>query len=129
MYIHMNNNNIQGGSVKDMEEKEYPSISMEKTGRWLKFICYYKKISVRQLLTWLGLGSPQSVYSWFCGRTLPSLDNFYAFSQALGLSLDALIVNHREFVPAGFSRTAGNGNARLFAYRLRFPLDDLSRKQ
>ena len=41
---------------------------------------------------YLGLGAFQSVYNWFSGRTLPSLDNMYALSALLGMRMEDLIV-------------------------------------
>lgn len=107
--------------VKIMEERErYPGIEMARTGNWLRCICNFKKISVKKLCENVGLGSPQSVYGWFCGRTLPSLDNFYALSQVLHMPLDELIINQEEDLPTGFLCRVGEGNSRFLQYWLHF---------
>lgn len=102
------------------ERKRYPGIEMARTGDWLRRICSFKKISVKKLCEHVGLGSPQSVYGWFCGRTLPSLDNFYALSQVLHMPLDELIINQEEELPAGFLCRVGEENSRVLQYWLRF---------
>lgn len=101
------------------EIKQYPGIEMVRTGRWLRQMCRYKGVSVAMLREYLRFGSSQSVYGWFCGRTLPSLDNFYAVSQLLRMPLDELIINREEFVPGGFCRRVGKDNARLMSYRIK----------
>lgn len=103
-----------------MKGKKYSGINMEKTGNWLRCICKHKGFTVKNLCDSLGLGSPQSIYGWFCGRTLPSLDNFYVLSQILGVQLDELIVNYDEEIPIGFSRKIGPQNSRLMLYYIRF---------
>lgn len=103
-----------------MLEKEYPGINMERTGKWLRFICRFEKIPVKGLCRQLGLSCPQSVYGWFKGKTLPSLDNFYALSQIVEIPLDALIVNQEEEIPKSFCKKIGLQNARLIRYRMRF---------
>lgn len=35
----------------------------------------------------------QTIYRWFHGKSLPSLDNFYALSVLLGISMENLLVN------------------------------------
>ncbi|MGC4020120.1 MAG: helix-turn-helix transcriptional regulator [Muricomes sp.] len=103
-----------------MERKQYPGINMARTGNWLRYICKVRKISVKTLCEYMGLGSPQSIYAWFCGRTLPSLDNFYTLSQILAMPLDTLIVNQEEYLPGGFCERAGRQNVRLLKYRMSF---------
>ena len=56
----------------------------------------------------------QSIYNWFQGKALPSLDNFYALSSYLGTELDSLIVpqgrhqEHEILEDASFFQTAGS---------------------
>ena len=40
----------------------------------------------------------QSIYNWFQGKALPSLDNFYALSSYLGTELDSLIKCRRDVI-------------------------------
>lgn len=70
----------------------YPVIDMLETGRQLKQECDRRQVSPRELQEFLGLAALQSVYGWFQGRTLPSLDNFYALSRYLGMQMEELVV-------------------------------------
>lgn len=71
-------------------------IDMLKTGQRIKENCNQKGVTVRQIQDELNIGSFQSVYSWFYGKTLPSLDNFYALSKLLHVSMDSMIVEQEN---------------------------------
>ena len=45
----------------------------------------------------LKLASPQSIYHWFEGRSVPSVDNVYALSRLLNVSMDAIICGDWEY--------------------------------
>lgn len=71
-------------------------IDMKKTGRRIKEACDSQGITVKQIQQELNIGSFQSVYSWFHGKTLPSMDNFYALCKLLHVSMDSMIVEKEE---------------------------------
>ncbi|MDO4294067.1 MAG: hypothetical protein Q4C65_12685 [Eubacteriales bacterium] len=72
--------------------QKYPVIDMEETGMQLKMACDWNRVSASQLQDFLGLAAKQSVYGWFQGRALPSLDNFYALSCYLDMKMEELVV-------------------------------------
>ena len=72
-------------------------IDMKRTGQRIKETCDREGITVKQIQMELNIGSFQSVYSWFHGRTLPSLDNFYALCRLLHVSMDSMIVPKEEY--------------------------------
>lgn len=76
----------------------YPVINVKETGRQLKRSCERRNVTVRQIQEFLGLAALQSIYGWFQGRALPTLDNFYALSCYLGVRMEDLVV------PEGRSR-------------------------
>ncbi|MCD8045353.1 MAG: helix-turn-helix domain-containing protein [Clostridiales bacterium] len=47
---------------------------------------------MKEIQECLGIGAYQSVYNWFSGKTLPSLDNMFALSRLLGISMENMIV-------------------------------------
>ena len=55
--------------------KNFPQIDMLKTGQNIKWIMLEKGMTVKGIQTYLGLATPQSVYHWFNGRRLPTVDN------------------------------------------------------
>lgn len=102
-----------------MKAKKYTGIDMKKTGEWLRFISRFRGIAVKELCIALAMGSPQSIYGWFAGRTLPSLDNYYALSRFLGMQLGELIVGQDEEVPEPFAKKVGLQNTRFIRYRMK----------
>lgn len=51
-----------------------------------------KKISVREVQERLGLESPQAVYKWLHGTSLPALDNLLVLSHILGVRMEDILV-------------------------------------
>lgn len=47
---------------------------------------------MRQLQKALGIGAYQSIYDWFSGKSLPSLDNMLALSRLLDIPIERLII-------------------------------------
>lgn len=74
----------------------YPVIDVQKTGKHLKMECERRQVTPREIQEFLGLAALQSVYGWFQGRTLPSLDNFYALSCFLGMRMEEMVVPKRR---------------------------------
>lgn len=74
----------------------YPVIDMEETGKQLKWECERRNITPKELQDFLGLAALQSIYGWFQGRSLPSLDNFYALSRYLGIRMEELVIPERN---------------------------------
>ncbi len=74
----------------------YPVIDVQETGRQLRAECERRQVTPKELQEFLGLAALQSIYSWFQGRTLPSLDNFYALSCYLGIRMEELVVPKRR---------------------------------
>ena len=77
-------------------KEQYPTIDMERFGANLREICDAKNVTANDLKDYLNLGSIQAVYMWFCGKRLPNLDNMYAISRYLGVSMDDLISSERQ---------------------------------
>ena len=77
--------------------KRYPVIDIEKTGQNIKRIMKMRGLTVKDIQASLELSIPQSVYHWFDGWNLPTLDNLYALSELFCLPIDALIKGNREF--------------------------------
>lgn len=69
---------------------------MRKTGENIKKICKQKGITVKYIQEELNVGAFQSIYNWFNGKTLPSLDNLYALSKILEVSMDNLVIGMSE---------------------------------
>lgn len=76
---------------------DYPVINKEKTGSRLKALLRIKGYSATDIQVYLSLACPQTVYRWFSGINIPSIDHLYALSELLQMSLDDLIVGNRRY--------------------------------
>ncbi len=74
-----------------MGQEEYPSIDMARFGRKLREACGRNRVTASDLQKFLHLGSVQAVYMWFEGKRLPNLDNLYALSKYLDISMEELL--------------------------------------
>ena len=72
--------------------RDYPVIDVVRTGQKIKCLMQENELTVKDLQRYLHLSTPQAVYHWFDGMSLPSLDNFYALSKLLHVSVDSMIV-------------------------------------
>lgn len=94
----------------------YPVIDVQETGRQLRKTCDQKQVSPKEIQQFLGLAALQSVYSWFQGRALPSLDNFYALSCYLGMRMEELVVPQRRSREVPAREDTGRTERRQLAY-------------
>lgn len=94
-------------------KRRYPVIDMKGTGQNIKALMQENGLTVKHIQEYLELGTPQSIYHWFEGRNLPTVDNLYALSGLFHVSVDALLRGNRncESNPAREAM-----RCRLFAY-------------
>lgn len=67
-------------------------IDMEKTGQLLKMSIKEAGYDAKYIQEYLHLACPQSIYRWYKGKILPSVDHFYSLSILLGKHIEDLIV-------------------------------------
>lgn len=73
-----------------------PKIDIYKTGQNIKHIMRMKGMTVKDVQEYLGLAAVQSIYHWFAGRSLPTVDNLYALSELFDVPMDVLVWGNRE---------------------------------
>lgn len=69
-----------------------PTIDKVKTGKNIKELMNKKHITPNDVMEYLHLSCVQTVYRWFEGVNIPSIDNLYALSCLLRVSMDDLVV-------------------------------------
>ena len=79
-------------------KRAYPVVNMVKTGQNIKRIMQVRGLTVKSIQEFLGLGTSQSIYHWFDGRSMPTLDNLYALSELFRLPVDAILIGNRKYV-------------------------------
>lgn len=73
----------------------FPVIDKRKTGIRLRRLMDERKLSVKDVQQFLGLGSVQSVYHWLNGKSMPTIDNLYAMSELFQVPIDDMVVGNR----------------------------------
>ena len=75
-----------------MNHFRFPAIDTKRTGEHLRDMFRERNISPKKIQELLRIGSTQTIYDWYKGRTLPSLDNMVALGRLLGCSVEELLV-------------------------------------
>ena len=74
-----------------------PVVDMKQTGQKIASLRVQRGFSVRDLQNMLGFATPQSIYKWQRGETLPNIENLAALACILSVSIDDILsVNCRE---------------------------------
>ena len=68
-----------------------PVIDMKLTGQNIASLRTQRGISVRDLQLMLGFTTPQSIYKWQRGETLPTIENLAALACILDVTIDAIV--------------------------------------
>ena len=76
----------------------FPQINIKETGINLRLIMDKRGITPRKVKEYLKLGSVQSVYNWFHGQNMPTIDNLYALSQLLQVPIDEIICGNKKVI-------------------------------
>ena len=77
--------------------RKYPIIDIKSTGQNIKRIMLSKNLTVKDIQLYLGLSTPQGIYHWFDGKTLPTLDHIYALSELFNMPIDVILRGNREY--------------------------------
>lgn len=67
-------------------------IDLRETGHHIKMLCEQNKITPAILQDVLKLKSPQAVYKWFHGETLPSAEHLFVLAELVDKPVEELIV-------------------------------------
>ena len=68
-----------------------PVVDMKLTGQNIASLRIKRGISVREMQQLLGFTTPQSIYKWQRGETLPSLENLAALACILDVAMDDIL--------------------------------------
>ena len=68
-----------------------PVVDMKLTGKRIMILRMQRGISVRELQNLLGFSTPQSIYKWQRGETLPTVENLVALSCILSVPIEEIL--------------------------------------
>ncbi len=69
-----------------------PVVNMERTGQNITMLREQRGISVRQLQGMMGFATPQAIYKWQHGESLPTVDNLVALSAIFAVPIDRILI-------------------------------------
>lgn len=69
-----------------------PVLDLEATGTKIKTLMKEKGITPRQLQVIMDFPYVQTIYNWFRGFNMPTIDNLVVLAQVLGVTMDDLVV-------------------------------------
>ena len=71
-----------------------PVLDLPATGQKIKTLMKQRGISARQLQLILNFPYVQTIYNWFSGKNMPSIDNLIVLSEILEVSINDLLVTN-----------------------------------
>ena len=92
---------------------DFPKIDVYKTGQNIRRLMIRQGLTVRDIQKYLGLSAPQSIYHWFDGRSMPTVDNLYALGELFRMPVDMLLRGNRKKSYEFYERSAHRW---VFAY-------------
>ena len=72
----------------------YPVIDMRETGQNIMRLRVQNGYSVRQLQDIFGFATPQAIYKWQHGTTMPTIDNLIILSALFHVPVDEIVAVH-----------------------------------
>lgn len=76
----------------------FPTINVKETGANLRRIMNKQGITAKDVQEYLNLASVQSVYYWWNGTNMPTIDNLYALGQLLHVPIDAIVCGNGKAI-------------------------------
>ena len=73
-----------------------PYIDMIATGENINHLRKASGLSIKNIQTEMGFSTPNAVYKWIHGETLPTIDNLLILSRLLNVTMDRIIVQERK---------------------------------
>ena len=67
-------------------------LDLDATGTKIKTLMKQRGITPRQLQILLNFPYVQTVYNWFAGKNMPTLDNLVVLAKVLNVAMDDIVV-------------------------------------
>ena len=72
-----------------------PTVNLVATGKNIEKLRKEAGYTVKELQRFFGFGTPQAIYKWQNGSSLPTVDNLVLLSAIFKVSIDAILVVER----------------------------------
>ena len=95
----------------------FPTSNLTEARIKLQQIMDKRGITPKDIKEFLNLGSIQTIYNWCNGLNMPTVDNLYALSQLLQVSIDEIICGNRKaIIPEPIIIIENPRTRRLYTY-------------
>lgn len=75
-----------------MQRVPMPVVNMTRTGENIRRLREQCGLSVKELQEIFGFATPQAIYKWQQGTSLPSIDNLLVLSRLFGVHMEEILV-------------------------------------
>lgn len=74
----------------------FPTIDMRATGNRIRDLRDRNGLTTVDIQLAFGFGTPQAVYKWLRGDSLPTVDNLVILADLFGVAIEEILVIHRN---------------------------------
>ena len=76
----------------DLLNIELPVVDIAATGKKIDDLRKEAGLSVRDIQEVMGFSTPQAIYKWIWGKSMPKVDNLVILSALFNTSLDNIVI-------------------------------------
>ena len=80
---------------------EIPFVDTVATGRNIDRLRIAAGMSVKDMQMVFGFATPQAIYKWIHGTSMPTIDNLVILAAMLGVTLDEIVVVETAAIKCG----------------------------
>lgn len=91
----------------------FPKIDKKRTGARIRILMEQAEVTPSYVAKYLSLSCVQTVYRWFEGVNIPTVDNLYALSRLFGVTVDYMLVGTNVVETA---KLGTDSNIRVLVY-------------
>ena len=75
-----------------MQHAPMPTVNLALTGRNIRTMRRQRGLSVKDLQDIFGFATPQAIYKWQQGATLPTVENLVVLASVFGVPMEEILV-------------------------------------
>lgn len=75
-----------------MQHAPMPTVNLTLTGRNIRAMRRQRGLSVKDLQDIFGFATPQAIYKWQQGATLPTVDNLVVLASVFNVPMEQILV-------------------------------------